>query len=1167
MVRIPLAAALLLLLSLGARANNLFWKGGSGNWNLIEENWTSGDQSVRFPMYGATAAFNGGGGTVTVNGGPISTGFLSFNFPGYVVDGLMPLHGITTGITFANNSDVTVNVPVLPGSGPESRVARKYGVGTLTLRELGSYELLQVESGSVVLSGSALSSQVAFSTAEATSLKFGSSSSPLFVGGLTAGAAGTYVSPALPTTGDLIFQIGRYGGSFAGVIQDNGSSRLGVLKTISGTQELTVAQQYSGPTGVSGGTLKFASAGSAAGTAAVNITGGVLLLDNSSENHTDRLSDMAPVTVGGGALVFQGGALAPAAETLGPLSSGSFRGTVTVQPDPAQPAVLTFARFAPGPEAALFFTAPGLGTIPGPGVGSIRFKTAPALLGGGGPVGTPIVGVVPGSFGGDSTPTGFLTYDLHGLRTLTAAEYLENSFALGSNANVRITDRTSVPTAAVANAMRLEPGGRVWGPGALEIASGLIFAAGGERAEIAVSALHLAGPAAAIFTEGELSINGPVTSDTGLHKTGPGSLVLSHANSYTGATLVDQGTLRVENAGGLGASMLAADATIVANGATLELARSIAIAEMLVLSGTGVGGRGALRSIEGDNVWAGAITGSATIGVDTGTLALTGSYEGALTKVGTGHLRIPATASISSSDIRGGSVLTTSNGAVAPGQSVVMPLGTSVVLDHARLVFAPEGSGSDVAVRIGAEAANSPFTPALSYKGSAAIALVRGAQQSLTVIIGANYPFPGSPPPGATPDTLVFAPASGDLGAGENVKFSKAPTLEYGRLPAVMVLQRADGQASASFVTYSSTLGVVPATPSTSTDLATAGSTALFAANTPQSISGSTSVGALINNGQTIDLGTGALFTTGSFYQPGGVILNGGTIRGGRLYFSTRRGGVIYTSLAGATIASSVADPITLFGPGTLTLSGENWSSQILVTSGTANLTGSTSGSVSVSQPGHLTGTGKVGGTVRGGLISPGDGPSTGILTAAGIDSGILPDNPTALAFELRQTGAPNFNSPAASGNDLLRLTHGTSPFARPFTAENEIAIYFNDPNGLVWGDTFLGGIFVDSSSSFHQSIEDATYRFYLSDPLGTVAFEGSIYRALSEFPNFDIQVSTLPQRADFASGAVDGYIMEFRVIPEPSSAALLSFTLAGLTGLRWRPRRDTRRTSLQRGV
>ena len=131
------------------------------------------------------------------------------------------------------------------------------------------------------------------------------------------------------------------------------------------------------------------------------------------------------------------------------------------------------------------------------------------------------------------------------------------------------------------------------------------------------------------------------TEAVGLTKAGAGILTLGSANTYTGTTAITAGTLQINHASALGTT---AGGTTVSSGATLALSGGLAVgAEALNLSGTGVGGLGAIRSISGVNSMSGAVTLAAAtqIGVDADTLELSGAISGGtlgLTAVGAGKL-------------------------------------------------------------------------------------------------------------------------------------------------------------------------------------------------------------------------------------------------------------------------------------------------------------------------------------------------------------------------------------------------------------------------------------------------------------------------------------------------------------------------------------------------
>src|SRR5437870_3818794 len=98
-------------------------------------------------------------------------------------------------------------------------------------------------------------------------------------------------------------------------------------------------------------------------------------------------------------------------------------------------------------------------------------------------------------------------------------------------------------------------------------------------------------------------------------------------NSPARATAVNAGTLTVtaDNAMGVGSSR-----TTVAAGASLAFGGvNYTTPQPVTLNGTGVGGNGALRALNGDNSFAGPITlGSAsTVNNLTGTLTLSGDLS------------------------------------------------------------------------------------------------------------------------------------------------------------------------------------------------------------------------------------------------------------------------------------------------------------------------------------------------------------------------------------------------------------------------------------------------------------------------------------------------------------------------------------------------------------
>jgi autotransporter-associated beta strand protein len=270
--------------------------------------------------------------------------------------------------------------------------------------------------------------------------------------------------------------------------------------------------------------------------------------------------------------------------------------------------------------------------------------------------------------------------------------------------------------------------------------------------------------------------------------------------------------------------------------------------------------------------------------------------------------------------------------------------------------------------------------------------------------------------------------------------------------------------------------------------------------------------------------GNGILQLMGASNYSGNTNINGGTL----------------AILASSTINST---------PVITVASGANFDLRALTTSFAVgsgqSLTGGGQVLLAATGAGHtLTNNGKVGGSLQingtvggGGSIDPGNSP--GILTANQID----PSGHMSFNFEITTT-APTYGSPDASGNDLLRLTDGSNPFASSLDASNIVNIYF-DIAGLTSGD-YLGGFYIDKGGDFLASMGNANLKYYTLDPNGSTVYNGLHYSLLD--PS-DVTLGTTAATADFGGGPVDGQVTSFAVtvstVPEPASLGLLG--IAGL--------------------
>ena len=132
-------------------------------------------------------------------------------------------------------------------------------------------------------------------------------------------------------------------------------------------------------------------------------------------------------------------------------------------------------------------------------------------------------------------------------------------------------------------------------------AGGLTFNVTGyslDNGGVPASTLALGGFATITVTNAgdTATVSAILNGTAGLTKAGNGVLTLSGANTFLGLTSVAAGTLVVQNSAALGV----VDGTTVASGATLDLGGTLTAdtlnlgAEVITISGTGVGGNGAL---------------------------------------------------------------------------------------------------------------------------------------------------------------------------------------------------------------------------------------------------------------------------------------------------------------------------------------------------------------------------------------------------------------------------------------------------------------------------------------------------------------------------------------------------------------------------------------------
>jgi autotransporter-associated beta strand protein len=328
------------------------------------------------------------------------------------------------------------------------------------------------------------------------------------------------------------------------------------------------------------------------------------------------------------------------------------------------------------------------------------------------------------------------------------------------------------------------------------------------------------------------------------------------------------------------------------------------------------------------------------------------------------------------------------------------------------------------------------------------------------------------------------------------------------------------------------------------------------------SINNNSADGTLGNSTNPVSLGKSGTANVSALLYTGGTA---STTKGFTMA-SDATAGVINVANSGTTltvsgqITGTSGSGLTKTGIGRLSLSGSSsYNGATAVSAGDLNLSGGSisNSAVTVASGASLSGYGSVGTIGGAGAINPGNSP--GILTTPQVD----PSGGTDFNFEMTGT-VPTYDNASNSVNDVIRITGGT-PFSQALAGNgtNSINIYFSgDALFTESPKTITGGFFTDQSGSFASSITNATYNYYFANTNGANSYNGASYYTRNEYEslvlntNMLITISTVAQTADFASGVVNGQIMQVQVIPEPSTYALLGLSAAAFGAYRWRRRR-----------
>jgi autotransporter-associated beta strand protein len=498
---------------------------------------------------------------------------------------------------------------------------------------------------------------------------------------------------------------------------------------------------------------------------------------------------------------------------------------------------------------------------------------------------------------------------------------------------------------------------------------------------------------------GTTVLAGALSGTGSLAKSDAGTTRLTGAgnNTYSGATTVTGGTLQIEKATALGST---AAGTTVAAGGTLALAGTgtTFAAEGLTINGDGVSNAGALRNVAGVNTWTGTValgtTGSNSVGVDAGSLNLSGVVSGAagntLTKVGNGTLSLSGTNTYSgATTLNAGTVALASDGnlGTAPGAATAgqLTLNGGTLQNTAVMTL-----NANRGIALGTSGGTFQTDANLTYNGIAAGTGALTKTGSATLVLGGANTYTGA---------THINQGTLQLGANNVLANSTAVTVASGATFDVATRTDTIGSlAGAGAVTLGAAGALTAGADNTSTtytgNLSGTGANSFTKSGTGTMTLGGTA-GSNAFAPATLNLTGGTVQLAASNLLAGAVVFGGGTlslngqvesVTSGSLTAATASA-IDFNSLAGSLSLSTAVQANNVFGAGA-TLVINNWAgstagggaSQFLV--GAADAL-STSYLAGISFTGYVSGAKII--PLSGGLFEV--VPNTGTASTWNIDS------------------------------------------------------------------------------------------------------------------------------------------------------------------------------------
>ena len=1091
----------LAILSPATYAATVTWSGGGGNGS-----WTTGaNWAGTAPVSGDTLTFSGTSQTITINDLTAGTTYGGINFTN---DGSA---GKTGNFTLSGNS-------INPGTGAQDIVTTATTSGTLTdtislTMNLTANKIIKVGAGhNLIISGNILNASGSRSLTKSGTASTGGgmltlSGNNTYTGGttITTGTINIGHANALGTTGNITFSGGalQYGSGItvdlssriknsasAMLIDTNGqsvsfdsvldaSNSAGLTKTGSGTLTLNASNTYTGTSTISAGTLQIGNANALGTSGNITFGGGALQYGSGItvdlSNRIKNSGSAILIDTNGQSVTFasildssnSGGLTKTGSGTLTLNASNTYTGATTINAGTLSIATITNG----GVAGALGNSTSVAGNLV-LGGGTLQYTGSTGSTDRNFTLSNGTTSVIDVSSAGTTltisgtaaTTTGGLTKNGSGTLLLAGSNNYTgdttiNSGILQIGANNRISDsstlRVNGGTFNIVTFNDTVAGVALSANGTISGTNGVLTSNSDFILENGTAAAILAGT-------------------VGVNKTTSGTVTLSAANTYTGATIINAGILQVGSGSTTGS--LSTSSAITNNG-TLVFNRSNTITQGTnfgsVISGTGnvtQAGTGTL-TFNGTNSYIGTTT------ISAGTLALNSSASNNST--------------ISGDIVINGGTLnygTTVNDQISNSATVTMTSGSFALAARDETIGAISMSGGDLSITSGVLtlSSNSSITGGNISITSAGGGINTNSTGSATL---GNAAFSYNNASNASAGLVL---SSGlNVNANTTANFTNA-LAGVGRISLGGTTKVFDVGASANL-----NIGWAVVSSNSSGGLTKngTGTMTLSAANT---YTGATTI-----NGGTLTLSGGsAIADTGAVTVASGAVLNlgasetvgaisgAGNIAMGSYTLTTNASTA--TSFTG--ILSGSGGSLTKVGSGSLTLSGANtYTGSTTISAGTLVLNGTNSNSaITVNSGGTLAGSGTGGATTinSGGKIGPGNSP--GILTVGNLTL----NGGATYSWEMADaTGAAGAGWDQINATGLLTIgSNATSTFTIAITSSGNPSNWIYTTSNQSWDiidygtiNGFNSSYFTLNTSAFAGDMDANSSSWSLSDTGSTL--------------------------------------------------------------------------------